>query len=248
MRDVVVAIPTYNEKDNLRMITERTLAADPEVNILIVDDNSPDGTGAIADEISAAEPRVHVLHRAGKEGLGPAYRAAIQWARDNGFAFFGQMDADGSHHPEVLPALYAATQRGADLAIGSRWIPGGATENWPFYRRWLSQGASIYASILLRARIKDITAGFRIYRLAAIADWDLESIRSAGYCYQIEMSWRSRLGGLTIAEVPITFTDRTEGVSKMSGGIIGEAFFQVFRWGIQMRTGRTPFPTASGTR
>lgn len=241
MKDVVVAIPTYNEKANVRTIVARTLAADPEVNILIVDDNSPDGTGQIADGLAEVEPRVHVLHRSGKEGLGPAYRAAIRWARDNGFAFFGQMDADGSHRPEALPDLYKACQAGADLAIGSRWIPGGRTENWPFYRRWLSQGASIYASVLLKAKIHDITAGFRIYRLSAMASWDLDSIKSAGYCYQIEMSWRARLSGFTIVEVPITFADRTEGVSKMSGNIIGEAIVQVFRWGVQARRGRIPF-------
>lgn len=238
MKDVVVAIPTYNEKDNINPIIARTLAADPGVNILIVDDNSPDGTGAIADQIAAREPRVHVLHRAGKEGLGPAYKAAIRWAIDNGFAYFAQMDADGSHHPEALPELYAANLAGADLSIGSRWMPGGKTENWPFYRRWLSRGASIYASVMLRAKIKDITAGFRIYRLSELAKWNLDSITSAGYCYQIEMSWRSRLSGFTITEVPITFTDRVEGVSKMSGNIIGEAVVQVFRWGVQMRTGR----------
>ncbi len=241
MKDVVVAIPTYNEKDNITPIVMRTLAADPGMNILIVDDNSPDGTGRIADALAAENDRVHVLHRKGKEGLGPAYRAAIQWARDNDFAYFAQMDADGSHHPEALPALYAANQAGADLAIGSRWMAGGDTENWPFYRRWLSRGASIYASVLLRAKIKDITAGFRIYRLASLANWDLDSITSAGYCYQIEMSWRSRLSGFTITEVPIVFTERTEGVSKMTGNIIGEALVQVFRWGIQTRTGRLPF-------
>ena len=242
MKDVVVAIPTYNEKDNVEMIVSRTLAVDSEISILVVDDNSPDGTGELADALAARHERVHVLHRAGKEGLGPAYRAAIQWARDHGFRYFAQMDADGSHHPEALPDLYAANHAGADLAIGSRWIPGGKTENWPFYRRWLSRGASIYASVMLRARIHDITAGFRIYRRRALQDWDLDTISSAGYCYQIEMSWRSRVCGLKITEVPITFTDRTEGVSKMSGGIIGEAFFQVFSWGINARRGKLPFP------
>lgn len=238
MSDMVVAIPTYNERQNLPGIVERTLAAVPDANVLVIDDNSPDGTGDLAEELSAADPRILVLHRTEKGGLGPAYRAGIEWAREHGYPYFAQMDADGSHHPEALPQLRAAIDEGADLAIGSRWVVGGKTEHWPLRRRLLSRGGSFYAGVALRIPIRDVTAGFRIYRLSAIADWDLSRIVSTGYCYQIEMSWQACLNGLRIIEVPITFTDRSTGKSKMSGGIVGEALFQVAKWGIQTWMGR----------
>ena len=218
----LVIIPTYDERDNLAGVVDRLLSATPQVSVLIADDNSPDGTGEVADGLAAADPRgrISVLHRTEKQGLG---------------AVLGEMDADGSHPPERLPAMLAAVDSGADLAIGSRYVPGGRVVNWPWQRHVISRGGNLYSRIMLGVGIKDITAGFRAYRAGAIAELDLDAIESKGYCFQIDMTWRLLGNGRTVGEVPITFTERTVGESKMSESIFREAAVNVARWGWQKR-------------
>ena len=228
----VVVIPTYCERDNLAPLLQRLLSAVPDVDVLIVDDNSPDGTGAVADALAAAETRVTVLHRAHKQGLGPAYVAGFRWALERDYAMVVEMDADGSHQPEQLPALLAALHDGASLAIGSRWIPGGRVVNWPWYRRAISRAGTQYARLLLRSRLHDITSGYRVYRRAALESIDLSSLSADGYAFQIELAWRVERAGGGIREVPITFVERTRGQSKMTLRIVLEALVHVSRWGI----------------
>lgn len=234
MPTAVVVIPTYNERANLAAVVARIRGAAPHLQVLIVDDNSPDGTGAIADSL-AEDPCVTVLHRPGKSGLGSAYRSGFSIALTRGVDYIIEMDADGSHQPEQLPALLSALDDGAELAIGTRWMPGGVVVNWPLRRRMLSRGATLFARVMLRSRLRDITSGFRGFRATALAAVDHESLVSQGYCFQIELAWRAERAGLAITEVPITFVERVNGRSKMSVGIVTEAMRSVFVWGLAER-------------
>ena len=234
LQRVCICVPTYDEADNIRSIVARIRAAVPTADVLVLDDNSPDGTGQIADELAAADPQVHVLHRAGKEGLGPAYLAGFAWARERGYDAVVEIDADGSHLPEQLPALLAAAEH-ADLVIGSRWVPGGSVRNWPAHRRALSVGANTYARLALGIPVRDSTAGFRVYRLAALASMDTHEVASQGYCFQVDLTLRALDRGLTVVEVPIDFVEREVGTSKMSDSIVREAAVRVGQWGLQRR-------------
>jgi dolichol-phosphate mannosyltransferase len=227
----LVVLPTYNEAANLGEIVRRILAATGEVDILVVDDNSPDGTGLLANELAAAEARVSVLHRPGKSGLGKAYRAGFAQGIAHGYEVLVEMDADGSHLPEQLPTLLAAA-READVVLGSRWMPGGSAPNWALRRRLLSRGGSVYARIALGLPFSDITGGFRVFRAAALEAIDFETVEAQGYCFQIEMLWRAFRGGLSVREIPITFAERLAGSSKMSGSIVFEAISRVTVWGV----------------
>ncbi|GLZ78870.1 dolichol-phosphate mannosyltransferase [Actinorhabdospora filicis] len=234
---VLVIIPTYNEKDNVESIVARTRAAVPVAHILVADDNSPDGTGDIADGLAAADANVHVLHRAGKEGLGMAYLAGFAWAREHGYDVVVEMDADGSHAPEQLHRLLDALGE-ADAVIGSRYVPGGKVVNWPAHRLLLSRGGSLYTRILLGVPVRDTTAGYRAYRLDALDKFDLGTVASAGYCFQIDLTWRAVRAGLRVVEVPITFAERERGASKMGGSIVREALLRVGSWGVKHRAGQ----------
>jgi len=231
---VVVIIPTYNEAENVRLITSRVRNAVPEVDVLVADDNSPDGTGRIADELAAADPQIHVMHRAGKEGLGAAYIAGFGWARERGYDAVVQMDADGSHAPEELSKLLHAL-RDADAVIGSRYVRGGKVVNWPLHREMLSRGGNIYVRTVLGMKVKDATGGYRAYRMSVLDKEELDSIQSQGYSYQVELTWRIHRNGFAIAEVPITFAEREHGASKMSGSIVKEALWRVTVWGAKSR-------------
>ena len=231
---VVIVMPTYNERQNLEIIVSRVREAVPDADLLVVDDNSPDGTGDLADKLAEADTRVQVMHRTEKAGLGRAYVAGFTWALDRGYDLIVEMDADGSHRPEDLPRLLA-TSGGADAVIGSRYVPGGTVVNWPKSREFLSRGANLYNRIMLGVRVKDATGGFRVYRAATLREIDLHGIQSAGYCFQIDMTLRVLQAGLTITEVPITFIERERGSSKMSNTVIFEAFARVARWGISAR-------------
>jgi dolichol-phosphate mannosyltransferase len=231
---VLVVIPTYNEADNIRAITARVRAAVPEVDLLVADDNSPDGTGRVADELSAADKRIHVLHRPGKQGLGAAYVAGFGLARERGYDAVVEMDADGSHSPEELPRLLDAL-RDADVVIGSRYVPGGTLINWPRRRLVLSRGANIYTRLALGMPIKDATAGYRVYRMPVLEKIEIDSVASQGYCFQVDLAWRTYRNGFRVAEVPITFTERERGASKMSSSVMREAMWRVLVWGTQAR-------------
>ncbi|MEO6081780.1 MAG: polyprenol monophosphomannose synthase, partial [Umezawaea sp.] len=200
----------------------------------VVDDGSPDGTGQIADEMAAADERVHVLHRTEKAGLGAAYVAGFGWGLERGYEFLVEMDADGSHAPEDLPRMLDAAAN-ADLVIGSRYVTGGSVVNWPKSREVFSRGANLYSRIALGAPIKDITAGFRVYRAEVLRRLKLHNVASSGYCFQIDLSWRTHELGFRIVEVPITFTDRIIGESKMSGNVVREALIRVTKWGLRRR-------------
>ncbi|ORV70372.1 dolichol-phosphate mannosyltransferase [Mycolicibacter hiberniae] len=235
----LVVIPTYNELENLPIILDRLQQARPDVHILIVDDGSPDGTGKLADERAAADPaRIHVMHRSSKAGLGAAYLAGFAWALDRNYEVVVEMDADGSHAPEQLYRLLDAIDAGADLAIGSRYVDGGAVRNWPVRRLVLSKTANTYARLLLGVGIHDITAGYRAYRRSVLEKIGLDAVDSKGYCFQVDLTWRAVNNGFTITEVPITFTERELGVSKMSGSNIREAMVKVAQWGIGGRLNR----------
>jgi dolichol-phosphate mannosyltransferase len=243
---VVVVIPTYNEADNIRLITERVRRATPAVDILVADDNSPDGTGTIADELAGADDHIFVLHRAGKEGLGAAYKAGFAWAKNKGYDAVVEMDADGSHAPEELPKLLDAL-RDTDAVLGTRYIPGGSVHNWPLHRLLLSRGGNIYIRMALGMPFRDATGGYRAYRMAVLDRIDVDTVASTGYSFQVELAWRTYRSGFRIAEVPITFTEREHGVSKMSGNIFKEQLLRVTVWGVQARAaslknrlGRTP--------
>jgi dolichol-phosphate mannosyltransferase len=225
MRDATICLPTYNERENLESML-RALAAQ-DVNVLVVDDNSPDGTGEIADRLAAELDFVSVLHRERKEGLGPAYLAGFRRALADGAAFVLEMDCDFSHNPADVPRLIDACRQGADLALGSRYIPGGGTENWGLGRRIVSWGGSFYARVLLGVRIRDLTGGFKCYRRRVLETIDLDAIHSKGYAFQIEGTYRTLRKGFRVVEVPIRFTDRTEGTSKMSRAIFLEAVTKV---------------------
>ena len=234
---MAVIVPTYNERDNLELIVGRIRASVPAADILVVDDNSPDGTGEIADKLAAGDPQVHVLHREGKAGLGAAYIAGFAWGLDRGYAALVESDADGSHDPADLPAMLAALED-ADLVIGSRYVPGGTTVNWPRSREILSRGANIYANVMLGLGVHDATAGYRAYRAQTLRSIGLDEVESQGYCFQIDLTLRTAQEGFTIREVPITFTERARGASKMSRAIVIEALLRVAQWGIASRLGR----------
>lgn len=236
---IVVIIPTFNEIENLPLIVGRVRAATPGVNILVVDDNSPDGTGRLADQMAASDRQVQVLHRTTKDGLGGAYIAGFKWAIAQGYDVMVEMDADGSHRPEELPLLLDALLN-ADLAIGARWVPGGKVHNWPKSREILSRGGNSYARIMLGIHLHDATAGYRAFRRASLEKIGLDSVDSRGYCFQIDMALRAVRAGLKVVEVPINFVERELGVSKMSGSIVGEAMWRVTQWGFRDRLRRSP--------
>lgn len=238
-RRTLVIIPTYNERENLPLIVRRVHAARPDVHVLVVDDGSPDGTGQLADELALADPdRVHVMHRISKDGLGAAYLAGFAWGLGRQYSVLVEMDADGSHAPEELSRLLEAVDAGADLVIGSRYVPGGTVRNWPWRRLALSRTANTYSRVLLGVDINDITAGYRAYRREVLEKIDLGAVESKGYCFQIDLTWRAINAGFTVVEVPITFTERELGVSKMSGSNIREAMSKVAEWGIRGRLDR----------
>jgi dolichol-phosphate mannosyltransferase len=231
---VLVVIPTYNEADNIGVITDRVRRAVPAAEILIADDNSPDGTGALADALTARDDHIHVLHRPGKQGLGAAYVAGFTWARDRGYDAVVEMDADGSHAPEELPLLLDAA-RDADVVIGSRWARGGRVVDWPWHRLVLSRGGNLYTRLALGMPVSDATGGYRVYRVPALDKIGFESVASQGYSFQVELAWRAHQAGFRTVEVPITFAERERGASKMSPGIIGEALWRVTVWAVQDR-------------
>lgn len=228
MNDALVIIPTYNEKENALAIAAAVLREAPWADLLFVDDNSPDGTGQILDELSAREPRVHVLHRKGKEGLGRAYIAGFQWALERPYEFIFEMDADFSHNPADLKRLRAGAER-ADLVLGTRYKDGIRVVNWPLHRLLLSKGAAIYVRLITGLPVTDPTGGFKCYRRAVLECIDLPAIRSNGYSFQVEMSHTTWRAGFLINEVTITFEERREGASKMSGGIVREALVMVWK-------------------
>lgn len=228
---VLVVIPTYNERENVEPIVTRVREAVAAATVLVVDDASPDGTGDIADRLATADEHVHVLHRPGKEGLGTAYIAGFRWGLERGFDTLVEMDADGSHQPEELPRLLRALG-GADLVLGARWIPGGRIKNWGKRREILSRGANTYSRIMLGIPLHDATGGFRAYRAATLDKIGLDDVQSQGYCFQIDLALRALRAGLRVVEVPITFVERTHGASKMSGGVMFEAFRLVTGWGV----------------
>jgi dolichol-phosphate mannosyltransferase len=232
---VLTIIPTYNELESLPKTLTRLREAVPSVDVLIADDNSPDGTGELADQFAAADPQVKVLHRKGKEGLGAAYIAGFNWGLEAGYDVLVEMDADGSHQPEQLPLLLDAVEQGADLVLGSRWVPGGKVVNWPLHRKLISRGGSLYSRILLGVRYRDITGGYRAFRRETLEQIDLTKVDSVGYGFQVDMLWRAAQLGLKIVEVPITFVEREFGASKMSGNIFQEAVLNVTKWGLTAR-------------
>jgi dolichol-phosphate mannosyltransferase len=234
----LVIIPTYNERENIAAIVARVRAATPDVDVLVVDDNSPDGTGRVADDLAASDSAVFVLHRTGKTGLGSAYGAAFRWGLERDYARLVEMDADGSHQPEQLPALLSAADAGADVVLGSRWIPGGGVENWPAYRELLSRGGSAYSRIVLGLPQRDVTGGYRVLTAHALSSIRLEDVHSQGYGFQVDLLFHAARAELTIVEVPITFVERRFGVSKMTGGIVLEAMLRVTLWGIGALPGR----------
>jgi len=225
-RRACVVLPTYNEHDNVPRIVPAILAASPVLDVLVVDDDSPDGTGALADDMAARERRVRVLHRRRKEGLGRAYLAGFAEALAAGYGRILEMDADFSHDPSRLPALL---ETDADLVLGSRYVAGGGTVNWGLGRRILSRGGSLYARAVLGIPVRDLTGGFKCFRRNVLENLDLASVRSTGYAFQIELTYRAIRRGYKVVEVPITFVDRRVGESKMSRGIVAEALWMVWK-------------------
>ena len=229
MNPALVIVPTYNERDNLGPIVAAILAADPRLDILVVDDNSPDGTGQLADELAAKEPRVRVYHREKKEGLGRAYIAAFKRALADPYEFIFEMDADFSHDPKYLPDFLEAMNPGADLCRGSRRVPGGGTVNWGVGRQVISAGGSFYARSILGIDIQDVTGGFKCFRRSVLEAIDLDAVKSSGYAFQVELTYRAIRKGFRVAEIPIVFEDRRVGKSKMSRKIFLEAMGMVWR-------------------
>lgn len=230
----VMVIPTYNEADNLAWIVGRLRAAQPGVDVLVVDDNSPDGTGDLADGLATADPAIRVVHRTEKAGLGAAYLHGFDVALGAGYDVIGEMDADGSHQPEQLGRLLDAL-RSADLVIGSRYVPGGSVVNWPLQRLLLSRGGNLYVRLLLGIRVKDATAGYRVFRRTTLEVIDLGSVRSTGYVFQTDLAYRTLSHGLRLTEVPIDFVERERGDSKMSGQVARESLRKITRWGLAER-------------
>lgn len=237
MQRALMVIPTYNEADNLAGVVARVRSCTPVVDVLVVDDSSPDGTGALAASIAATDPQVHVLHRPAKQGLGAAYCAGFRWALDAGYELIGEMDADGSHLPEQLPALLAATTD-ADLVVGSRWVPGGSVVNWPWHRRALSRAGNLYTRLLLGIGVRDATAGFRVFRRETLETVRLDRVQSLGYVFQVELVYRTLAAGLRVVEVPIKFVERERGDSKMTPEVARESLVRITRWGLAQRLRR----------
>jgi dolichol-phosphate mannosyltransferase len=231
---VLVVVPTYDEIENLEPVLARLHAAVPDAHALVVDDGSPDGTGQLADRLAAADPRVHVLHRTEKAGLGPAYVAGFRWAREHGYDVVVEMDADGSHSPEQLPQLLAGLAD-ADLVLGSRYVPGGSVVDWPVHRLLLSRVGNRYTRWALRLPLRDATGGYRAARRELIDRLPFDDVASQGYCFQVDWAWRAVRAGARVREVPITFAERAHGRSKMSGSIVGEALVRVTAWGLRDR-------------
>lgn len=227
---VMVLIPTYNERENLPRIVDRVRRAAPDVDILVLDDNSPDGTGTVADDLARDDRQVRVLHRAKKQGLGAAYLDGFTHALGQGYDTLVEMDADGSHQPEHLSELLHALEN-ADVVLGSRWVKGGSVVNWPWHRKLLSVGGNLYIRTLLGMPIGDATGGYRAYRASALRAIDLHDVASEGYCFQVDLVWRAIRRGLTVVEVPITFVEREIGESKMSGDIVKESLVRITQWG-----------------
>jgi dolichol-phosphate mannosyltransferase len=227
----LVVLPTYNERENLEPMVGAILGQAPDLDVLVVDDNSPDGTGQLADRLAAAHaPRVHVLHRDGKRGLGTAYLMGFGWALRRGYDCIFEMDCDFSHDPaDLLRLRQAVLQDGADVAIGSRWVGHGGTRNWSFLRTFISRGGSLYARLILGVPVSDLTSGFKCFNRRALEQLDLASVHSNGYAFQVEMNYRCHQRGLRIAEVPIVFVDRRVGKSKMGTHIVAEAMVMVLR-------------------
>ncbi|WP_198663605.1 polyprenol monophosphomannose synthase [Jiangella endophytica] len=230
MTSVLVVVPTYNEALTIGKAVDRTRTSVPGAHILIVDDDSPDGTGAIADELAELDDHVHVLHRGGKQGLGAAYVAGFGWGLARDYDILVEMDADGSHQPEELPRLLHAAEN-ADLVLGSRYVPGGRTVNWPYKRQAISRIGNTYTRIALGTALRDATGGFRAFQASALRELDIESVASQGYCFQVDMAWRAVRGGFRVIEVPITFVEREQGESKMDGKVVREALWRVTQWG-----------------
>jgi len=231
-RRAVICLPTYDERENLAPILQAIHAVVPEVDVLVVDDDSPDGTGRLADELASRDPRVRVLHRAAKQGLGRAYLAGFAWALERGYGLVLEMDADFSHDPRHLPALLAAS-RSADVVLGSRYVPGGGTENWGLLRRLVSRGGSLYARTVLQVPVRDLTGGFKCFRREVLEALDLGSVECSGYAFQIELTYRALRRGFRVVEIPIVFADRRVGRSKMSRAIVLEAMGKV--WSMRLR-------------
>ncbi|HEY1905725.1 MAG TPA: polyprenol monophosphomannose synthase [Myxococcaceae bacterium] len=229
MNPALVCIPTYNERENVESIVRAVLAADSRVDVLVVDDASPDGTGALADALAEESPRVHVLHRAGKAGLGKAYLAAFDWALQRNYSLVLEMDADFSHDPAYLPTLLDRASTDADLVLGSRWVTGGGTRNWGIGRQLISRGGSLYARTILGLDIRDLTGGYKCFRSEVLRAIDLPSVTSSGYGFQIELTYRAIRKGFRVVEVPIVFEDRRVGQSKMSRAIVLEALAMVWK-------------------
>lgn len=232
---VVMVVPTYNESANIEWIIQRLRDAQPGVDVIVVDDNSPDGTGKIVDGIAETDPQVQVVHRTEKAGLGAAYRHGFRVALEQGYDVIGEMDADGSHQPEQLHRLLDAIADGADLVIGSRWIPGGSIVNWPRSREALSRGGNLYVRLLLGIPVKDATAGFRLFRRATLEAIDIATVTSTGYVFQTDMAHRTLRQGLTVREVPIEFIERERGDSKMSRDVATESLLLITKWGLAER-------------
>ncbi|WP_238993289.1 polyprenol monophosphomannose synthase [Nocardioides caldifontis] len=234
---MVMVVPTYNEAANLAWIVDRLLAAAPQTHVLVVDDDSPDGTGEIADRLAADDPRVSVVHRTEKAGLGAAYLHGFAVALERGYDVVGEMDADGSHQPEQLHRLVEAL-RDADLVIGARWVPGGSVVNWSPFRKALSVGGNLYARLLLGIPVRDVTAGFRLFRASTLRTIDLGGVQSVGYCFQADLTLRTVRAGLRVVEVPIEFLERERGESKMTRAVAAESLRRITVWGLKERRAR----------
>jgi dolichol-phosphate mannosyltransferase len=232
---VLVVIPTYNEADNVESIVGRVLDSVTNADVLIVDDASPDGTGKLAEAMADVDPRINVLHRSAKNGLGAAYIAGFDWGLERDYDVLVEMDADGSHAPEQLPRLLTAVHDGADLALGSRWVSGGAVVNWPKSREVISRGGSLYSRLALGINIADVTGGYRAFRRATLEGINYRSVASQGYCFQVDLANRAVRAGYRVVEVPITFAERERGESKMSAEIVREALIRVTQWGAERR-------------
>nr|WP_193555448.1 polyprenol monophosphomannose synthase [Streptomyces sp. ST1020] len=235
--ETLVIIPTYNEAENIKRIVGRVRESVPEAHILVADDNSPDGTGKLADELAAEDDHVHVMHRKGKEGLGEAYLAGFRWGMEHDYGVLVEMDADGSHQPEELPRLLTAL-KSADLVLGSRWVPGGRVVNWPKSREFISRGGSFYSRLALDLSLRDITGGYRAFRRETLEGLGLDEVASQGYCFQVDLARRAVKAGFHVVEVPITFVERELGDSKMSRDIMVEALWRVTAWGASERVGK----------
>ena len=245
----LVVLPTYNERENIEAILKAILDQAVDLDVLVVDDNSPDGTGHIADRLAEVEPRIQVMHRAGKLGLGTAYIEGFLWALARDYEYVFEMDADFSHDPADLPRLRAAVVGGgADASVGSRWVAGGGTRNWSFLRTFISRGGSFYARVILGMPVRDLTSGFKCFSRRVLEHLDLQTVHSNGYAFQVEMNYRCCLHGFRVAEVPIVFVDRRVGKSKMGSHIVTEAMLVVLRLRLQTLLGKAQSTGAAAAK